>query len=156
MPRSDPSPELARNSTAGMMNGSVLYPVRSRGGGVHHNRRIAAERPMTPADRRRSPSTGVLHRISRAQGERMAWLLVAVGGAVGSVARYALSTFVLRATGTLFPLGTFVVNAVGCLCFGAVVGAADGRVTVSPEARAFILVGMLGGFTTFSSYVFES
>ena len=86
----------------------------------------------------------------------MIWLLVAVGGAIGSVARYALATFVLRATGTLFPLGTFVVNAIGCLCFGLVVGAAEQRMTLSPEARAFILAGVLGGFTTFSSYVFES
>ena len=86
----------------------------------------------------------------------MIWLLVAVGGALGSVARYALSTFVLRATGTLFPVGTFVVNAVGCLCFGLVVGAAEQRVALSPETRAFILAGVLGGFTTFSSYVFES
>jgi CrcB protein len=86
----------------------------------------------------------------------MAWLLVALGGAIGSVARYALSTFVLRATGTLFPLGTFVVNAIGCLCFGLVVGAAEQRITLTPEARAFILAGVLGGFTTFSSYVFES
>lgn len=86
----------------------------------------------------------------------MIWLLVAAGGAIGSVARYALSTFVLRVTGTLFPLGTFVVNAVGCLCFGLVVGAAAQRITLSPEARAFVLAGILGGFTTFSSYVFES
>jgi len=86
----------------------------------------------------------------------MIWLLVAAGGAIGSVARYALSTFVLRATITLFPLGTFVVNAVGCLCFGLVVGAAEQRVALSPETRAFILAGVLGGFTTFSSYVFES
>jgi CrcB protein len=86
----------------------------------------------------------------------MIWLLVAAGGAIGSVARYALSTFVLRATGTLFPLGTFVVNAVGCLCFGVVVGAAEQRIALSPEARTFILAGVLGGFTTFSSYVFES
>src|SRR5436190_754242 len=76
--------------------------------------------------------------------------------ASGSFARYALSTLVLRATGTLFQLGTFIVNAVGCLCFGLVVGAAEQRVTLTPEARALILVGILGGFTTFSSYVFES
>jgi fluoride exporter len=86
----------------------------------------------------------------------MIWLLVAVGGALGSMARYALSMLVLRATGTLFPLGTFVVNVVGCLCFGLVIGAAGQRIALSPEARAFILVGVLGGFTTFSSYVFES
>ena len=46
-------------------------------------------------------------------------LLIAIGGALGSVARYLLSIFVLRVTGTLFPLGTFVVNVVGCLVFGA-------------------------------------
>jgi fluoride exporter len=86
----------------------------------------------------------------------MIWLLVAAGGAIGSVARYALSTFVLRATGTLLPLGTFVVNAVGCLCFGLVVGAAAQRIALTPEVRAFILAGVLGGFTTFSAYVFES
>jgi fluoride exporter len=83
-------------------------------------------------------------------------LLVAIGGAIGSVARYLLSTFVLRATGALFPLGTFVVNAIGCFVFGLIAGAADQRVALSPEARAFLLIGILGGFTTFSSYAFES
>jgi CrcB protein len=83
-------------------------------------------------------------------------LLVAVGGALGSVARYLLSTVILRATGSLFPLGTFVVNAVGCLIFGAIAGAASQRVQIAPEWRLFLLVGVLGGFTTFSSYAFES
>ena len=83
-------------------------------------------------------------------------LLVALGGALGSVARYALSTFVLRASGTLFPLGTFAVNLLGCLVFGVIAGAAEQRVALTPAARAFLLVGILGGFTTFSSYAFES
>src|SRR5215210_6535323 len=83
-------------------------------------------------------------------------LLIAIGGAIGSVARSLLSTFVLRAAGSLFPLGTFVVNAVGCLIFGAVVGAAEQRFVLAPATRAFLLVGVLGGFTTFSSYAFES
>jgi CrcB protein len=83
-------------------------------------------------------------------------LLVALGGALGSVARYALSTFVLRASGTLFPLGTFTVNLLGCLAFGVIAGAAEQRVALTPAARAFLLVGILGGFTTFSSYAFES
>jgi len=83
-------------------------------------------------------------------------LLVAAGGALGSVARYALSTFVLRATGSLFPVGTFVVNVVGCLVFGVIAGAAEQRIALAPEARAFLLIGVLGGFTTFSSYAFES
>jgi len=83
-------------------------------------------------------------------------LLIAIGGALGSVARYALSTFVLRVTGTLFPLGTFVVNVVGCLVFGAIAGAASQRVQLAPALRLFLLTGILGGFTTFSTYAFES
>jgi CrcB protein len=83
-------------------------------------------------------------------------LLIAIGGALGSVARYLLSTFVLRATGTLFPLGTFVVNVVGCLVFGAIAGAASQRVQIAPPLRLFLLTGILGGFTTFSTYAFES
>jgi CrcB protein len=83
-------------------------------------------------------------------------LLIAIGGALGSVARYLLSTFVLRATGSLFPIGTFVVNLVGCVVFGAIAGAAEQRVPLAPDLRLFLLVGVLGGFTTFSSYAFES
>src|SRR6185295_14196794 len=83
-------------------------------------------------------------------------LLIAIGGAIGSVARYLLSTFVLRATGSLFPVGTFAVNAVGCFVFGVIAGAAEQRVALQPQMRLFALVGVLGGFTTFSSYAFES
>ena len=83
-------------------------------------------------------------------------LLIAVGGALGSVARYALSSLVLRITGSLFPVGTFAVNLVGCIAFGTVIGAAQQRFVLTPGARAFLLIGILGGFTTFSSYVFES
>jgi fluoride exporter len=86
----------------------------------------------------------------------LALALVAIGGAIGSVSRYLLSTAVLRLSGSLFPVGTFVVNVVGCIAFGAIVGAGEHRVVLAPEARAFLLVGVLGGFTTFSSYAFES
>jgi CrcB protein len=82
--------------------------------------------------------------------------LVAIGGAIGSVSRYVLSTAVLRVSGTLLPIGTFAVNLVGCVTFGAIIGAAEQRFILTPEARAFLLVGVLGGFTTFSSYAFES
>jgi CrcB protein len=83
-------------------------------------------------------------------------LLIAIGGAVGASARYLLSTFVLRVSGTLFPLGTFVVNVVGCLVFGAIAGASTQRVQIAPATRLFLLTGILGGFTTFSSYAYES
>jgi len=82
--------------------------------------------------------------------------LVAIGGAIGSVSRSLFSTFVLRVTGSLLPVGTFAVNVVGCVAFGAIVGAAEHRFVLTPETRAFLLVGILGGFTTFSSYTFET
>jgi len=83
-------------------------------------------------------------------------LLIAIGGALGSVARYAFSTAVLRITGSLFPVGTFAVNVVGCVAFGVIAGLADRRFVFGPDARAFLLIGLLGGFTTFSSFAFES
>ena len=83
-------------------------------------------------------------------------LAIAIGGAIGAVARYALSMFVLRVSGTLFPLGTFVVNVIGCLAFGLIAGASTQRVQIAPAMRLFLLTGILGGFTTFSSYAFES
>jgi fluoride exporter len=83
-------------------------------------------------------------------------LLIAIGGAVGSVCRYLVSSAVLRAFGTLFPAGTFVVNVLGCLVFGAIAGATQERFALSPEVRALLLAGVLGGFTTFSSYMNES
>ena len=83
-------------------------------------------------------------------------LLVAAGGAIGSVARYLLSAYVLRVSGSLFPFGTFAVNLLGCIAFGLIAGAADQRVPLGSASRAFLLVGVLGGFTTFSSYAFES
>ena len=82
--------------------------------------------------------------------------LVAIGGAIGSVSRYILSMLLLRASGSLFPVGTFAVNLVGCVAFGIIVGAAEQRFVLTPEARAFLLVGVLGGFTTFSTYAYES
>ena len=83
-------------------------------------------------------------------------ILVAVGGAIGSVSRYVLTTLVMRASGTLFPAGTFVVNLLGCVVFGVIAGAAEQRLPLTPDLRLFLLVGVLGGFTTFSSYAFES
>jgi CrcB protein len=83
--------------------------------------------------------------------------LVAAGGALGSMARFALSGVVRQLTGpSSFPLGTFVINVLGCLVFGAIVGVADERGGLGSSARAFLLVGVLGGFTTFSSFGWET
>jgi CrcB protein len=83
-------------------------------------------------------------------------LLIAIGGALGSVMRYLFSTAVLRTIGSLFPSGTFAVNVLGCFAFGLIVGAAEQRFVLTPGTRAFMLIGVLGGFTTFSTYAYES
>jgi CrcB protein len=89
----------------------------------------------------------------------MMYLWVALGGALGSVARYACSLGAARWLGSAFPWGTLLVNVAGSFAIGllaALFVAADGRLLVSPEARAFVAVGILGGFTTFSSFSVET
>jgi CrcB protein len=82
-------------------------------------------------------------------------LLIGVGGALGSMARYLLSTRVYRLVSSLFPFGTFAVNVVGCILFGIIVGLAEQRFALRPDARAFLLIGVPGGFTTFPTFAFE-
>lgn len=83
--------------------------------------------------------------------------LVAAGGAIGAVARHAVGVLVLRAGATgLFPWGTLAVNLAGCLLIGLGAGAADARGGLATEARLFLFVGVLGGFTTFSSFGYET
>jgi fluoride exporter len=84
------------------------------------------------------------------------YLLVGVGGAFGSIARYLLDGFVLRLASPYFPSGTFVVNAAGCLAFGLIIGFTDSRSLLTPTGRLFLLIGVLGGFTTFSTFTFET
>lgn len=86
----------------------------------------------------------------------MKFLVVAVGGALGSMARYGISHAAGLLLPTSFPYGTFLVNAIGCFVFGLIVGFAEGRGTLTPGARLFWLVGVLGGFTTFSSYAYDT
>jgi CrcB protein len=84
-------------------------------------------------------------------------LLVALGGAVGSMARYKLSGYVLHHTvDWRFPAGTFAVNVVGCLVAGVLAGLADKHDFFTPEARLLLFTGVLGGFTTFSAFGLET
>src|SRR5262245_41165718 len=83
-------------------------------------------------------------------------LLVALGGALGSVCRYGLSTWVQRFSSSSFPYGTFVVNVLGCLVLGAIMGAARQRFVLGAAERAFLVIGILGGFTTFSTFTYET
>jgi CrcB protein len=86
----------------------------------------------------------------------MQLIVIGVGGAIGALARYLLGGAVHRLVPGFFPYGTFVVNLLGCLIFGVIVGIAESRVAIGPIGRAFILIGVLGGFTTFSSFTYET
>lgn len=75
---------------------------------------------------------------------------------LGSVARYLLQGLVHRYTSPFFPYGTFAVNVLGCLAFGIVAGLAEERFAIGSTGRVFLLIGLLGGFTTFSTFTFET
>ena len=83
---------------------------------------------------------------------------VAIGAALGGVARYGLSGLIARSFGETFPWGTLVVNVAGSFLIGmvAVVTGPDGRLLVGTAARQFMMVGVLGGFTTFSSFSLQT
>lgn len=85
-------------------------------------------------------------------------LWVALGSAIGGVARYWCSGLVARMVGETFPWGTLIVNAVGSLLIGliATMSGPDGRFIVPAEARQFLMAGVLGGFTTFSSFSLQT
>ena len=82
--------------------------------------------------------------------------LVAIGGAAGSVARVLTTGLVYRFISPAFPWGTFSVNVIGSMVFGVFVGVGAGRGALSPDTRALLLPGLLGGFTTFSAFSFET
>ena len=83
----------------------------------------------------------------------MTWLAVAIGGALGSLARHAVNAVVARILGSPSHLSTAMVNVVGCALIGVLAGLIAGNaLRVTPALRAFVFVGVLGGFTTFSSF----
>ena len=80
-------------------------------------------------------------------------IIVALGGGIGSVARYLLSGWVLHRTANWqFPLGTFVVNLLGCLIIGILAGSSVKADLFSSDVRLFLFTGIIGGFTTFSAF----
>ena len=84
-------------------------------------------------------------------------LLVAIGGAVGSVARYKLGALVFHHTlAWKFPAGTFTVNVLGCLVAGLLLGLGERHDFLTAEARVLLFTGFLGGFTTFSAFGVET
>ena len=85
---------------------------------------------------------------------KIAWL--AAAGALGTLARYWLAGVGQRLHHGEFPSGTLVVNAVGCLLFGVVWALAEDRSLLSTQTRTIVLIGFMGAFTTFSTYIFET
>jgi CrcB protein len=83
-------------------------------------------------------------------------VLVCVGGALGSGARYLVATWVAEAFGTAFPRGTILVNLVGSFLIALVMGLSLRTGAVPPRVRLFLTTGVMGGFTTYSSFNYET
>ena len=86
------------------------------------------------------------------------YVYVALGGAIGSVTRFALSGAIARGVQEVFPWGTLIVNITGCFLIGlfAMLTGPDGRILVPPDFRQFFMVGICGGYTTFSSFSLQT
>lgn len=83
-------------------------------------------------------------------------LLIGLGGFLGALARYGLSGLVQDRTAGAYPLGTLAVNVVGCLAIGVLMYLVAARQLFSPQARLFLMIGLLGSFTTFSTVGYET
>ncbi len=84
------------------------------------------------------------------------FLLVCLGGALGSGARYLVSTWAARALGPDFPRGTLIVNVTGSFLLAAIMTASLSTDAISPELRLFLGAGIMGGYTTYSSFNYET
>ena len=86
----------------------------------------------------------------------MEYLLVGVGGFLGANARYILGALIAERLGTTFPYGTLIVNLTGSLAIGIILVLLTEHLAADPAWRLLLVVGFLGGYTTFSSYTFEA
>lgn len=84
------------------------------------------------------------------------WLYVAVGAALGGVARFGLAGFIQQRAGPSFPTGTLLVNLSGALLLGFLVRLASQSSSITPEMRLFLTTGFCGGYTTFSTFSYET
>ncbi|HEY6417692.1 MAG TPA: fluoride efflux transporter CrcB [Candidatus Binataceae bacterium] len=82
-------------------------------------------------------------------------LFVALGGAIGSAARYLVGGWIASRFGSAFPYGTFVINVTGSFIIGFFLAFAQERVSLSPFWRMFFAIGVVGGYTTFSTFEYE-
>ncbi len=83
-------------------------------------------------------------------------LVVGSGGFIGSVARYLTQQVISKYNTGVYPLGTFFVNILGCLCIGLIYGFSEKGNWLSSESRLFLATGICGGYTTFSAFSYES
>ena len=83
-------------------------------------------------------------------------LMIGLGGAIGSMARFGLGNFVQARAGGEFPAGTMLINVTGSLLLGFLLRFSLDTATVSPEMRLLLTTGICGGFTTFSTFAYES
>jgi len=86
---------------------------------------------------------------------KMNWLLVALGGAIGASFRYSVALYLVKPA-TVFPWATWSVNIVGCFLAGVFFAFSEKYIFLQNEVRLFLMVGILGGFTTFSSFGLET
>ena len=83
-------------------------------------------------------------------------VVIGLGGFIGAVARYGISGLVHRYANPSFPYGTLAVNVLGCLLIGGLMYFVEMRQAISPHARLFLMVGLLGSLTTFSTVGYET
>lgn len=86
----------------------------------------------------------------------MRWLILFAGGGLGATLRFALALWVDERAQVEFPWGTLAVNAVGCFAIGLLATFADEHRVLTPALRLFLVAGLLGGFTTFSTFGLET
>ena len=88
----------------------------------------------------------------------LTYLWIGLGGALGSMARYGCSRLAAEWVGEVFPWGTLFINVLGSFVIGlfATLSGPDGRIMVAPDARQFVIVGLCGGYTTFSSFSLQT
>ena len=86
----------------------------------------------------------------------MTWILIARGGAAGAMSRYAVDAFVAERVGVAFPFGTMLINVSGSFILGLLFALAMERGVLSPDIRPPLIIGFLGAYTTFSTWMLQS
>ena len=82
--------------------------------------------------------------------------IIGMGGFLGAICRYALAGLAHRIWSTTFPIGTLIVNVIGCFILGGIMYVVQTHGALSPNTRLFLTIGMLGAFTTFSTFGYET